>query len=74
MGAAGAGVRAIVDAMSNQLQTIALVVSVVYGLTIGLLAVLRVEPLGTIAAIGGIVVAAVWAIAVLMRDRSGDKA
>jgi hypothetical protein len=51
-------------------NTIALVVTVLYGLTIGALAVIGVPNLGTIAAVGALVVAAVWVVGGIVGRRS----
>lgn len=47
--------------------TVALIVTVLYGLGIAVLGVLDVPGIGVVAAIGGIVVGAVWVVTSLLR-------
>lgn len=49
--------------------TVALVVSVLYGLTVGLLAVLDVPAMGTVAVVGGLVLGAMWAVIAIVARR-----
>lgn len=53
--------------------TVALIVTVLYGLSIAVLAVLDVGNIGVIAAVGAILVGAVWVVTTLLRG-GGRKA
>lgn len=47
--------------------TVALIVTVLYGLGIGVLAVIDVPNIGIIAAVGAMVIAAIWVVTALLR-------
>lgn len=52
---------------SQQLTSVGLVVSVVYGALIAILAMLHVEQLGTVAAIGAILLGLMWVVIGVVR-------
>ena len=59
--------------MDKNVRQIMVVLSICYGVVIAALAMLDVEPLGPIAAIGAMVLGAAWGISsILTREKAGS--
>lgn len=52
-------------------STVALVVTVLFGAGIGILGILDVSNLGTVAAIGAVLIGAMWVVVALARGSAG---